>query len=82
MTNQSELDQYRAMLDHAEGGGQYLVVTACLAHGTKVAGDYNSARVYVGCALDEQGGGHSVPGFDPWVCCDQMVIDPRGIFDH
>jgi hypothetical protein len=81
MTNQSDIDRYHAMLDHAEGGGHF-VVTACLDHGTKVAGDYTSARVYVGCARDEEGGGHTVPGFDSWVCCARMVIDPRGIFDH
>lgn len=60
------------------------VVTSCSDHGTKVASDKDSARVYIeaarGCRADiaEHGFVSHVEAYhydsDCWVCCDKMLV--------
>lgn len=66
------------------------LVTSCPNHGVRVTSDFYSALVYVEAALvcltmllntDDHALTH-LDQTDCWVCCDQMVIDPHGMFDY
>lgn len=74
-----------------------IVVTECEDHGVKTSNDYLTARTAVRFAREDaheigvftRAGAPELhdeayhdDGTNCWVCCDKMVIDPQGIFDH
>lgn len=71
-----------------------IIVTRCDTHGIKATVDYTTARICVEAATycmmesltemvtNTSHADEHDDGIDCWVCCNQMVIDPYGIFDH
>lgn len=74
-----------------------IIITRCDTHGIKATVDYMTARTCVQYAREDaheitvftragapelHNSEYHDDGTDCWVCCDQMVIDPFGIFDH
>jgi hypothetical protein len=69
-----------SLLTDAESNGSFCV-TLCVDHGTRSC-DHASARHYVELVNSWRGVDHTDTETSPWWCCDRMVVDPRGAFDH
>lgn len=74
-----------------------IIITECADHGVKSAANLDTARLCVRIAREDahevavfnRAGAPSMhareyhdDGTDCWVCCEKMVIDPQGVFDH
>lgn len=74
-----------------------IFITECPDHGIKATSDEATARACVSFArqdafeialferhgvADQHDAEYHDDGTDCWVCCEKMVIDPHGVFDH
>lgn len=57
------------------------LLTECAEHGSRSC-RWDDARHYFLLVEEWRGVTHDDPTTSPWWCCDRMVLDPFGVFDH
>lgn len=57
------------------------LVTACADHGTREC-EWDSGKHYVALVREWEGVEHTDAETSPWWCCERMVVDPYGVYDH